>query len=507
MKIIKKTALFLTILLIFTLAACSQDNNNVVSDDNNNNDGNNPAETQNHIPDGVDESENKNENEYIFPEVNYGDSDFTVLNTDIKVFVANYWSDVTVGELNGEILNDTIFNRNIFVEDLFGIRIKESSFHPDDVIRRARTIIQSGDNTFDAMIVSHNWNGSIGTLAFEGGLHNLSEIPEFQSDMPWWNQNINEQCKIGGSDSLYFSVGNIEVYPMQTPLVLFFNENMAQDLGLDMPYNAVRSGKWTLDEYEKYIKAATNLNGDDNWKWTSSGNSIYGHASYHMGATAMLFGSDVQIIGFDGNNIPYLAVENEHFYNAVEKLSQILSVDGQYNYEDTGGMHRNDVFMNRRSLFVDAPIGNNGVLRAFEDSYGILPIPKYDEKQENYNSIIHAATTFTAIPATASDSSKSAIVLDALAYLSYRDVRPVYFDVVLTNKQLRNEDSIDMLQIILDSRSVHIGYIYDWTTTFLNNDMRTAIQKSNPDIASVIEKNKELIELNIQNTLDFFENN
>jgi hypothetical protein len=313
---------------------------------------------------------------------------------------------------------------------------------------------------------------------------------------------------IGGSNSLYFAVSDIDVYTMKTPIIMFINEKTATDLGLAMPYELVRSGKWTLDEYEKYIKAATNLNGDDNWRWNAGGSGIYGHASYHMGATAMLFGSNVTIIDYDSNNLPYLAVENEHFYNAVQKLADILSIEGQYYYSDTmGGAHRlTDMFVHHRALFSDGPIGNNNLLRDFEDPYGILPIPKYDENQEKYNSIMHAASTFTVVPATNAEPSKAAAVLDAMAYLSMKDVRPAYFESVLSNKQLRNEDSIEMLQIILDSRNVHIGYVYDWTTAFLNNHMRTALLQSDPNVASIIESNRDAITANIQNTLEFFGN-
>jgi hypothetical protein len=275
-------------------------------------------------------------------------------------------------------------------------------------------------------------------------------------------------------------------------------------VGLDMPYNLVREGRWTLDEYEKYVKAATNLHGEENWRWSVIGGAIYGHASYHMGATAMLFGTDVTIIDFDEDNMPFLAVENEHFFNAVQRLSSILSIDGQYLFEDAAGVHRHDVFAAGRSLFADGPIGNNNLLREVEENYGILPVPKFDERQENYVSIMHAGATFTTIPATNSNPSKAAMILDAMAYHSYIHVRPAYFDVVLSNKQLRNEDSIDMLQIILDTRSVHIGYVYNWTTNFLHNAMRAEVQRSSPNTASVIETHRERINANIQTTIDFF---
>ena len=491
--------------LIIILGSCSNNGGGDISGDNPGN-ADTPAENpdnqnQNGAADGLEP-----EFVYEFPEVNYGGADFNVINTNTKVWEGPF-SDIVIEDQIGEILNDTVYNRNIQIEEAFGITLKQKPVDPNNVISEARKLITSGDDTYEAMFITHNWNGAIGTILINNGFHNLTGIPALQLDKPWWNQNIIKQLKIGGSDSLYFALNDIDVANMQFPVIMYFNEKIAQDMGLDMPYNLVRGGKWTLDEYEKYLKAGANLNGDESWKWSAGGNSVYGHASYHMGATAMLLATDVTIIDFDENNMPYFAAENEHFYNAVQKLGNILSVENQYFYTDALNPtpHRvTVVFINGRALFTDGAMSNAGLLRGMEEPFGILPMPKYDENQLNYRTHMHSGATFSTIPVTNTDPNKAAAVIDAMAYLSYKDVRPAYFDVALPHKQLRNEDSLDMLRIILDTRSIHVGYVYDWTTDLLNNSMRTEIQKSNPETASVIEKNKDKINANIQKTLDFF---
>lgn len=502
MKIIKKRNRIVVPLVIFIIiisqifASCGGDKPNPA---------NTEKETINNNPEEIADTAAE-EFKYEFPEINYGGADFTVISSATKTWSATNYSDIVVEGDIGEVLNDAIYNRNLQIEEMFNIKLKQTEIAPDDVISRARKLITAGDDTYDAMFICHCWNGTIGTLALEKCLYNLADLHELQLDKPWWNQKIDDQLKIGASNSLYFAFNDIVIHSMQSAMIMMFNEKMMQDLGLELPYDLVRSGKWTLDEYRKYVKAGTNLNGDESWKWSLSGNSIYGHSSYHMGATAMLIGTDVQIIGFDGNNLPYFAADNEHFYNAVQKLADILSVEGQYYYEDANGTHRSEVFLKERALFLDGHLGTAASLRDMENSFGILPIPKYDENQENYRTHIHSGTVFTVIPVTNPEPNKSAAVLDAMAYLSYKEVKPVYYDVALPNKHLRNEDSIEMIDIILNSRSIHIGYVYDWTTAFLNNSMRTAIQKNNPDTASMIEKARGTIEASIQKTIDFFEN-
>ena len=49
------------------------------------------------------------------------------------------------------------------------------------------------------------------------------------------------------------------------------------------------------------------------------------------------------------------------------------------------------------------------------------------------------------IPVTNPDISEAALIMDAFSYMTYKDVLPVYYDVSLSQKGLRNEDSIEML--------------------------------------------------------------
>ena len=42
---------------------------------------------------------------------------------------------------------------------------------------------------------------------------------------------------------------------------------------------------------------------------------------------------------------------------------------------------------------------------------------------------------------------------------------PAYYDVALTGKHIRDEDSAEMLDIILDGRVFDLGYIYNVGTS------------------------------------------
>ena len=498
-----KLLIFLLILIPVLLYSCGPDNPEEPLAETGGNTENPDNAADSAVSENLDE-EPAAAADYTFPEADYGGADFTVLVSATKEWQPTNISDIVIEEEIGEVLNDSIYNRNLQTEEIFNVVLKQTEIHPDNIISQARRLITAGDDAYDAMFISHSWNGAIGTIALEGGLYNLAELSEINFSGPWWTRNVNEQLKIGSSNAQYFAMNDIVVHGMQAAMMMCFNESMLQDLNLDFPYDLVRTGKWTLDEYEKYVRAGTNINNDENWRWNSGGSSIYGHVSYHMAATALLIGTDVQIIGFDSDNLPYLAVENEHFYNAVQRLSEILSVEGHYLYSDNIEPGRADVFMDERALFVDGHLGTAASLREMETPFGILPMPKYDENQADYRTNMHSGTAFTVVPVTNADPGRAAVILDAMAYLSYKDVRPAYFEVALPNKHLRNEASVDMLQIIMDTRSVHVGYVYGWTNNFLDNSMRTAIQSASPNTASLIERNRDAISANISATVDFF---
>ena len=51
-------------------------------------------------------------------------------------------------------------------------------------------------------------------------------------------------------------------------------------------------------------------------------------------------------------------------------------------------------------------------------------------------------------------------MLDAASYLSYTDVLPVYYNVTIAQKGLRDDESIEMLGIIQSSRYFDIGRVF-----------------------------------------------
>lgn len=92
------------------------------------------------------------------------------------------------------------------------------------------------------------------------------------------------------------------------------------------------------------------------------------------------------------------------------------------------------------------------ILRKMDDDFGIIPNPKYDESQETHYPEISSAAPLAAVPLSVSDAERAAVVLSALSCKSWLDVVPVYFEQTVSSKQLRDADSIEMLNLIKKER-------------------------------------------------------
>ena len=98
--------------------------------------------------------------------------------------------------------------------------------------------------------------------------------------------------------------------------------------------------------------------------------------------------------------------------------------------------------------------------RNMQDDYGILPVPKYDEKQKEYYTFSHDQYTVFMVPKTVADPEMSGAVLEALAYESYYSVQPVYYDLVLRGRYANDPESRAMLDMITTNIRVDPSWIY-----------------------------------------------
>ena len=201
-------------------------------------------------------------------------------------------------------------------------------------------------------------------------------------------------------------------------------------------------------------------------------------------------------------------IETDQFYSTVEKLASFISEQGTTLEGNADDFNANKgyvyTFMNGYAAFLTAEVKTANNIRDMEETFGILPFPKYDEKQENYRTPLMYGLLVMTIPTTNANASETAMVMDALAYEGSQSVVPVYFDNTVAHKGLRNENSVEMLEIMKYTRSADIAVVYGWNGA-LAQTIQQNIFKGNTDAASAIAKQKAAIETEIEEFMELVE--
>ena len=101
-----------------------------------------------------------------------------------------------------------------------------------------------------------------------------------------------------------------------------------------------------------------------------------------------------------------------------------------------------------------------------DDDFYIIPVPKYDEAQENYTTLLHDGCSIFGISAYSDCKSAAAATLEYMAYLSYKNVRPLYYDQALKNKYTQDPNSAQMIDLI--HQNINTDFALAWSESIGN---------------------------------------
>ena len=425
--------------------------------------------------------------EYDYPSLDLGGEDFVFLTASN---VANMYNTIEVDEQNGDLLDDAVYKRNIFVEDKYNLKVV--NMKSDTVNDDIQLAVNSGDNVYQA---AYPLTNTLGSMVLEGMFWDLNKGSGFNFDREWWDKAVMDDVKIGKDKAVYFANSDLSLLNFEATWCMYFNRRMVENLQLDMPYQTVRDGNWTFDELYKYISAGANLNGDDSYNWNKDGNCVYGFTSMSPDfITQCYVSSNEKQIKFE-DGAPKLMVGSDKFYQVTDKLKKVFGETGTafFSNNKDDGSHYELVFGAGRAMFTACEIkgGNGGgVFSEMVDDYGIVPMPKFDTNQKNYISPIAVWTYFLTVPVSNPDIETASVVLDTMSYLSYRDIVPIYYDVVLQVKHIRDEETSEMLDIIRSTRTYYTAYAFGFGST-LRGNLASYIVSDKGDAASIIATSKD----------------
>jgi hypothetical protein len=137
-----------------------------------------------------------------------------------------------------------------------------------------------------------------------------------------------------------------------------------------------------------------------------------------------------------------------------------------------------------------------------DTDFGVIPIPKWDETQENYKTYVNNISSTMIIPLNCPDPERLSAILEMIAVTSRMYVTPAYYDVALSGKFTRDEESAEMLEIIRRHRVYDFGMTY--TTIGLSDLFSSLVLKNSGDIISQYEKRISKAETKIADLTEKF---
>ena len=400
--------------------------------------------------------------------------------------------EFTVENENGDLINDTIYARNMAVSERYNVNITSSQGDAGQLIPKS---VMAGDGAYQ---LAWDHVNTMASLTLKGVLEDYNTLPHIDISQPWWNRLATESLTVNGR--CYLQMNYIPFTGVMLSHCLYYNMKLASDFSVGGIEEEVLAGSWTFD---RLSERTAGVGGDLDGNGVMDEKDLYGMIASHGtsgGAFAIAMGVIPMQVTAEGT--PELLMSGDKNQKILEMINTMMHGDSAYLLTDYS--RENEIakmFASSQGLFYSGFLTDSyQFFRDMADDYGILPFPKYDEAQEKYR--VFCGAGLICIPVNAPDTSRTGAIAEAMAYYSYQYIRPAFFDIVLENKAVRDENSYKVIQFMHENKVFDFGFNFDSTGSAYNMITEVVIKKKSTDFASYYAKNETKIMKNFQKIID-----
>lgn len=332
------------------------------------------------------------------------------------------------------------------VEEKYNTHIIADAVDASEMLRNAKEAYAADMYYADLLAIPQNM---LGAFYSSGILANMNSLPYADYTQDYYDDRLISEAILGNELRAVSGAANFNPEYLSC---IYFNRDIIEELALEDPYELVYTGKWTWDKFGELAKAAAGING------VSGHGSELGNADYiDAAATAM----KIDYVNNPEGKLPTVVTlaDDSHAARAkgiVDRLYKLFYSDGSLAPSKSSAR---ELFLNDSLLFYTDWLYITTWIPDIDIRWGLLPLPKYDESQNGYQSLLSAdAPIFCALSNT-TNYETSGLILEALNASCHEYVQDAYMNERI-NYYLRDNDSINMLEIIVNSATTDFAHMF-----------------------------------------------
>ena len=413
--------------------------------------------------------------------------------------------EIDAEELTGDLLNDALYDRNLRIEERFNVEIVPIITEAGDGNTHVNSVKQSIIAADDAFDLAATYVFTSGSIVTEGYYLNWLNMPYNDLEQVWWISGVNDNFRVG--DAIYAAVGDMCLSTLKLTYGIFFNRTRGMDYGItDTIYQTVQDGEWTLDYFMSTVE---DIYEDTNGDGAKDTGDFYGFTAENAtNLDIYSFAFDIPIMKRNADGVPTLVFQTEKTISAAEKINRLYwEMPGSYVPEGDYGIPVT-MFAEGKALFTTTYLSQAfSTFREMEDDYSILPYPKYDANQEKYMTGAMDNYSVLGVPITASNTEMISIITESLNVESYKTLFPTYYEQALQNKYSRDEESIEMINLLMEGRNFDFSTLFAGQITGMSTLFREVINSKSGDFASKYASKEKSALAGLEKVLEAYEKN
>ncbi len=497
MTIFKKALCgILAALLLLSVCACGTNNEQTPNEQ--------PEQTSGEASTIVNEETEVKESLDI-PDTRYDGTELVFLTRD-----ESEWSTTEIyaekDSIKEDVISDAVYTRNDMIYQNYGVTIKEYKVNTGEVPSMVQREVQATSGDFQAVTTNVANSASMTTNALIWDLKDENISIDFTKS--WWDEKLVEGFTM--NDRVFFATGDLLTLDNDATFVMMFNKTIATECQLPNLYEMVDNYQWTFDKLFEYEQLAIEDPDGDGVLQYDSG--VCGFALTNDVFYSMFYAGGLSVVSKNQSGELAYSLDVARAQEVADSAKRIFAKDYIVNINDFSTSTGEGVpevgktcFGEGHALFFGEVLQCVERMRGFDVDFGVIPYPMYDANQKEYYHMMHTTGSVVCIPRSVdTDIVMVSSMIEAMAYYAQDTLTKQYYEINLTTKNVKDEQSGPMIDLILDSRVCDLAYYFGWGSA-----LPTLTEALKPDstknVASSAKSLSNSVDRQMQKALDNIE--